>query len=158
MPLTLTVLAHYKQSKRFGIETGISYMRLVSDFEKDTNKTVTRGQLQTVHYLGIPVKGMYNFATVKGWNLYGNIGATMGIPIHSQFNKNEYPREMTDTNVPWLWSLSTGVGLQYNITPHIGIFTEPSMLYYLPTRSNLETYCTEHPFTFSLPVGIKFIW
>lgn len=158
MPLTLTVLAHYKQSKRFGIETGISYMRLVSDFEKDTNKTITRGQLQTVHYLGIPVKGMYNFATVKGWNLYGNLGVTMGIPIHSQFNTNEYPREMTDTNVPWLWSLSTGVGLQYNITPHIGIFTEPSMLYYLPTRSNLETYCTEHPFTFSLPVGIKFIW
>ena len=158
MPLTLTLLAHYKQSKRFGIETGISYMRLVSDFEKDTNKTITRGQLQTIHYLGVPIKGIYNFATIKGWNLYGNLGVTMEIPIHSQFNTNEYPRDKANTKVPWLWSLSTGAGLQYNITPHIGIFAEPSVLYYLPTHSGLETYCTEHPFTFSLPVGIKVIW
>ena len=158
MPVTLTLLAHYKHSKHLGIETGISYMRLVSDFEKDTNNTVTRGHLQTIHYLGIPIKGIYNLVTIKGWNLYGNLGGTMGIPIHSQFNTSGFSQDTTNIHVPLLWSFSTGLGLQYNITPHIGIFTEPSMLYYLPTRSNLETYCTEHPFTFSLPVGIKFIW
>lgn len=158
MPATLTLLAHYTQSKRLGIETGVSYMRLVSDFEKDTNKTVTRGQLQTIHYLGIPIKGIYNLVTIKGWNLYGNLGATMGIPIHSQFNTSGFPQDTTNIHVPLLWSFSTGLGLQYNITPHIGIFAEPSIQYYLPSHSGLETYCTEHPYTFSLPLGIKISW
>lgn len=158
MPATLTLLAHYTQSKRLGIETGVSYMRLVSDFEKDTNKTVTRGHLQTIHYLGIPIKGIYNLVTIKGWNLYGNLGATMGIPIHSQFNTSGFPQDTTNIHVPLLWSFSTGLGLQYNITPHIGIFAEPSIQYYLPSHGDLETYCTEHPYTFSLPLGIKISW
>lgn len=158
MPLTLTLLAHYKQSKRLGIETGVSYMRLVSDFEKDTNKTITRGQLQTIHYLGIPVKGIYNLVTIKGWNLYGNLGATMGIPIHSQFNTSGFSQDTTNIHVPLLWSFSTGLGMQYNITSHIGIFAEPSVQYYLPSHSGPETYCTEHPYTFSLPLGIKISW
>ena len=158
MPATLTLLAHYTQSKRFGIETGVSYMRLVSDFEKDTNNTVTRGHLQTIHYLGIPVKGIYNLVTIKGWNLYGNLGATMGIPIHSQFNTSGFSQDTTNIHVPLLWSFSTGLGLQYNITPHIGIFAEPSIQYYLPSHGGLETYCTEHPYTFSLPLGIKISW
>ena len=158
MPVTLTLLARYTPSKRLGIETGISYMRLVSDFEKDTNKTITRGQLQAIHYLGIPVKGIYNLVTIKGWNLYGNLGATMGIPIHSQFNTSGFPQDTTNIHVPLLWSFSTGLGLQYNITPHIGIFAEPSIQYYLPSHGGLETYCTENPYTFSLPLGIKISW
>lgn len=158
MPVTLTLLANYKHSKHLGIETGISYMRLVSDFEKDTNKTVTRGQLQAIHYLGIPIKGIYNLVTIKGWNLYGNLGATMGIPIHSQFNTSGFPQDTTNIHVPLLWSFSTGLGMQYNITSHIGIFAEPSVQYYLPSHSGPETYCTEHPYTFSLPLGIKISW
>lgn len=158
MPVELTLRAHYKHSKRFGVETGISYMRLVSDFEKDTNKTITRGQLQAIHYLGIPVKGIYNLVTIKGWNLYGNLGATMGIPIHSQFNTSGFSQDTTNIHVPLLWSFSTGLGLQYNITPYIGIFAEPSIQYYLPSHSGPETYCTEHPYTFSLPLGIKISW
>ena len=164
MPIVLTLSAHRDLSKRFGVETGISYIRLVSDFEKDSSHTISREPLQTIHYVGIPVKGIYNVLTVNKLNLYGNLGVTMEIPVHSTFNKNgilHNTNESLDTaniRVPLQWSLSTGFGLQYSITPNIGIFAEPSIRYYIPTTSKLETYCTEHPSTFSLPVGIKFIW
>ena len=164
MPIVLTLSAHRDLNKRFGVETGISYIRLVSDFEKDSSHTISREPLQTIHYVGIPVKGIYNVLTVNKLNLYGNLGVTMEIPVHSTFNKNgilHNTNESLDTaniRVPLQWSLSTGFGLQYSITPNIGIFAEPSIRYYIPTTGKLETYCTEHPFTFSLPVGIKFIW
>ena len=164
MPIVLTLSAHRDLNKRFGVETGISYIRLVSDFEKDSSQIISREPLQTIHYVGIPVKGIYNVLTVNKLNLYGNLGVTMEIPIHSTFNKNgilHNTNESLDTaniRVPLQWSLSTGLGLQYSITPNIGIFAEPSIRYYIPPTGKLETYCTEHPFTFSLPVGIKFIW
>lgn len=164
MPIVLTLSAHCDLNKRFGVETGISYIRLVSDFEKDSSQIISREPLQTIHYVGIPVKGIYNVLTVTKLSLYGNLGVTMEIPIHSTFNKNgilHNTNESLDTaniRVPLQWSLSTGLGLQYSITPNIGIFAEPSIRYYIPTTGKLETYCTEHPFTFSLPLGIRFTW
>lgn len=164
MPITLTLMAHYRQSKHLGFEAGLSYIRLVSDFETRKDSIVNREPLQTIHYIGIPVKGMYHIHNAKGWNLYGNLGFAMNIPVRSQFNEKGLLHDATksintvNTHIPLLWSVSTGFGLQYNLTPNIGIFAEPSVLYYIPTRSGLETYCTEHPFTFSLPVGIRFIW
>ena len=164
MPVTLTLMAHYRQSKHLGVEAGLSYIRLVSDFETKKDSTVNREPLQTIHYVGIPVKGIYHIYNAKGWNLYGNLGFAMNIPVRSQFNEKGLLHDgkesisRTYSHIPLLWSVSTGFGLQYNLTPNIGIFAEPSVLYYIPTRSGLETYCTEHPFTFSLPVGIRFIW
>jgi hypothetical protein len=29
---------------------------------------------------------------------------------------------------------------------------------YIPMKTDIETYRTEHPFTFSLPLGIRFTW
>ena len=164
MPITLTLMAHYRQSKHLGFEAGLSYIRLISDFETRKDSIVNREPLQTIHYIGIPIKGMYHIHNAKGWNLYGNLGFAMNIPVRSQFNEKGLLHDATksintvNTHIPLLWSVSTGFGLQYNLTPNIGIFAEPSVLYYIPTRSGLETYCTEHPFTFSLPVGIRFIW
>lgn len=164
MPIALSLTAHCKLNERFGVETGLSYLRLNSDFEKDSSQIISREPLQTIHYIGIPVKGIYNVLSVKNLSLYGKFGVTMEIPVHSTFNKNGILHNTTesldtaDISVPLQWSVGTGFGLQYAITPKLGVFTEPSVRYYLPTNSALETYCTEHPFSFSLPVGIKFIW
>lgn len=159
MPLTVTLAVHYKQSERFGFESGLSYIRLNSEFKNEINGNLSKDTLQIVHYLGIPVKCIYNMCTVKGWSLYGNLGFTMGIPIHSRLNTKIFTPEISETNtsvqVPWLWSVSAGIGLQYNVTRNIGIFAEPGVLYYIPKNNNVETYCTEHPFSFALPLGIK---
>ena len=40
MPITLTLTAHYRQSKRLGVEAGLSYIRLVSDFETKKDSIV----------------------------------------------------------------------------------------------------------------------
>ena len=163
MPITWSLAIRYKLNNHFGLESGLSYSRLTSDFEMGSNGNTINEQ-QTIHYLGIPVKGIYNIYSKRGWNLYGSLGLMTEIPIHSPLKSSYYlhgvleATDKTTIRVPWQWSAGTGLGLQYNLTPNIGLFAEPSLQYYIPTGSNVETYRTEHPFTFSLPLGIRFTW
>ena len=163
MPINFSLALKYRLNHRFALETGLSYSRLKSEFEMGSNGNTINEQ-QTIHYLGIPVKGIYNIYNRKTWSLYGSIGVTMELPIHSPLNTSYYLHgtlkgtDRTTIRAPWQWSVGTGLGLQYNFTPNIGLFGEPSLQYYIPTGSGIETYRTEHPFTFSLPLGIRFTW
>ena len=163
MPVTFSLALKYKLNSRFGLETGLSYSRLKSEFEIGTDGNAIREQ-QAIHYLGIPLKGTYNIYNVRRWNLYGSLGAKLEIPVYAPFSTSYFVNGMKELeeksilHVPLQWSVGTGLGLQYNLTPNIGFFAEPSLQYFFPTGSNIETYRTEHPFTFSLPIGIRITW
>ena len=163
MPVNFSLALKYRLSNRFAIETGLNYNRMKSDFEMGSNGNTINEQ-QTIHYLGIPMKGIYNMYDGKAWTLYGSLGVTTEIPVYSRLGTSYYLHGMlkatdkTTIHAPWQWSVGTGLGLQYNFTPNIGLFAEPSLQYYIPTGSSVETYRTEHPFTFSLPLGIRFTW
>lgn len=51
-----------------------------------------------------------------------------------------------------------GLGAQYNVTPYLGIYLEPSIQYFFNNGSSIKTYRTEHPFEFTLPLGVRFHW
>ena len=163
MPVTFSLALKYKLNSRFGLETGLSYSRLKSEFEIGTDGNAIREQ-QAIHYLGIPLKGTYNLYNVRRCNLYGSLGAKLEIPVYAPFSTSYFVNGMKELeeksilHAPLQWSVGTGLGLQYNLTPNIGFFAEPSLQYYIPTGSNIETYRTEHPFTFSLPIGIRITW
>jgi RNA polymerase sigma-70 factor (ECF subfamily) len=163
MPFTWSLAMRYTLSNRFGLESGLNYSRLTSDFEMGTDGNVICEQ-QSIHYLGIPVKGIFNIYNKKAWSLYGSLGLTMEIPVHAPLNTSYYlhgtleATDKTTIRAPWQWSVGTGLGLQYNFTPNIGLFAEPSLQYYIPAGTQVETYRTEHPFTFSLPLGFRFTW
>ena len=163
MPINFSMALKYKLNHRFALETGLSYSRLKSEFEMGSNGNTINEQ-QTIHYLGIPVKGIYNIYNRKAWSFYGSLSVTTEIPVYSPLNTSYYlhgileATEKTTIRAPWQWSVGSGLGLQYNLTPSIGFFVEPSLQYFIPTSSSIETYRTEHPFNFSLPLGIRFTW
>ena len=163
MPVTWSLALRHQPTRRFGWETGLSYSRLASDFEMGENENVISEQ-QTVHYVGIPVKGTYNVYDNRRWSLYGSLGMAVDIPVRAVLKTDYYVQglfeatDRTTIHAPWQFSTTLGLGLQYHLTPTIGLFAEPSLLYYIPTKSHIETYRTEHPFSFSLPLGIRFSW
>ena len=163
MPFTWSLALKYRLNHRFGLESGLNYSRLTSDFEMGTDGNTIREQ-QTIHYLGIPMKGIINMYSGKRWSIYGSLVMTVEIPVrstlHSDFYVNGQYEASDDTSLslPWQFSPTLGLGLQYHLTPNIGLFVEPSLQYYIPMKTDIETYRTEHPFTFSLPLGIRFMW
>ena len=175
MPVTWSLALKYRLDNRFGLESGLGYSRLTSDFEIGADgRSATEGDAclgkntirehQTIHYLDIPVKGIYNMYGGKRWGIYGSLGLTTEIPVHSTLQSDFYVNgqyeasDKTTIRAPWQFSTTFGLGLQYHLTPNVGFFAEPSLQYYIPMQSDIETYRTEHPFTFSLPLGIRFTW
>ena len=163
MPVTWSLALKYRLNHRFGLESGLGYSRLTSDFEMGAGGNTIR-EHQTIHYLGIPMKGIYNMYGGRLWNIYGSLGLTTEIPVHSTLHSDFYVNgqyevgDKTAIHAPWQLSTTFGLGLQYHLTPNVGFFAEPSLQYYIPMQSDIETYRTEHPFSFSLPLGIRFTW
>lgn len=163
MPLTWSLSLTYKLNHHWGFETGLKYSKLTSEFEKGTDGN-TINERQVIHYLGIPLKGVYHLYDNNRWSVYGAAGFTIEKPVYSPLYTDYYVRgrlelnDKTTIHAPWQLSTSFGVGLQYHITPYVGFFVEPSMQYYIPMKTNIETYHTEHPFSFTLPLGIRFTW
>ena len=163
MPITWSLALRYKLNSKFGLETGVSYCHLKSEFEIGSNGNAFNEQ-QTIHYLGIPLKGLYNIYNGRQWSIYGSMGVNMEIPVYAPLNTDYYlngkkeATEKSTLNAPLQWSVGTGLGLQYNLTRNLGFFVEPSLQYYIPTGGSIETYRTEHPFTFSVPLGIRITW
>ncbi len=163
MPVTWSLALKYRLNHRFGLESGFNYSRLTSDFETGADGNTIREQ-QIVHYLGIPMKGIYNMYGGKLWNIYGSLGLTTEVPVRSTLRSDFFVDGQYETSdkttilAPWQFSTTFGLGLQYHLTPNVGFFAEPSLQYHIPTSTDIETYRTEHPFSFSLPLGIRFTW
>ena len=163
LPFTFSLALQHRLTKRWSIESGLSYTLLSSQF---TTGEPFAGIIdrQEIHYIGIPVKASFSWLNSKEWNLYTSLGFTMDIPVYSSvtsdfvLNGASLLHQKESINVPLQWSTGIGVGFQYNITPYFGIFAEPSFQYYIPDGSNIKTYRTEHPYNFTLPIGFRFSW
>ena len=106
MPVNFSLALKYRLSNRFAIETGLNYSRMRSDFEMGSNGNTINEQ-QTIHYLGIPVKGICNIYNRKMWSLYGSLGVTTEIPVYSRLGTSYYlhgtleTTDKTTIRAPW---------------------------------------------------------
>ena len=163
LPLTYSLSLRYQANKRIGLESGLQYTRLNSLFQ--TGEGINRiDEKQRIEYLGVPLKVSYRIWSGKHVGIYTTAGVTLEIPVKStvktDYILNNQPelRNSHHLDVPLQWSTGIGIGVQYNITPSISIFTEPGVQYYIPDGSGIETYRTQHPFTITIPAGLRFTW
>ena len=146
IPLSLNASATLSFTDRWMITTGIRYTYLHSDI---TNLRDLRQYCQEIHYIGIPVKVSWTFWRSSRLNSYISAGTTIEFPISGSVAGKPL-------DVPYQWSAGMGIGLQYDITPHIGIYIEPEMSRYFDNKGNVETIRSERPLTLTLPIGIRF--
>ena len=163
LPLTYSLSLRYQASKRIGLESGLQCTRLNSLFQ--TGEGINRiDEKQRIDYLGVPLKVSYRIWSGKHVGIYTSAGVTLEIPVKStvttEYILNSQPqlRDNHHLDVPLQWSTGIGIGVQYNITPSISIFAEPGVQYYIPDGSGFETYRTQHPFTITIPAGLRFTW
>lgn len=160
LPITVGASVRFPLSKQFAIETGLNYTLLSSDLKAGENSHYT--QEQKLHYLGIPVKGSWMFFDRKYVTLYLSAGGAMEKCVSGKL-KNTYivegktmETETSDLDVkPLQWSVTSAVGVQFNATPHFGIYAEPGVSYYFDDGSEVQTIRKEKPFNFNLQLGFR---
>lgn len=162
MPFTISMATQYRFNNHLGIESGLSYTLLSSQFiTGESNVGIIENQ--KIHYLGIPLKVSYTWLNSKHWDIYSSAGFTFEFPVNATFltdyrlHKSLYFKTES-FKAPCQWSVSLGAGVQYNIGSHFGIFIEPNAQYFIPNGSEIETYRTEHPFAITLPIGVRCRW
>lgn len=133
-------------NKYLSLESGLVYTYLSSDV---TMKLSGR-QHQQLHYLGIPLKLSASIAEGERWRFYADMGTMLE---HSLYGKRGTKNlHLND----WQWSLGGGLGLQYKLTDHMGLYLEPGVNYYFSNGSEVPSLRTESPFTFNLQIGVRF--
>ena len=163
LPITLQILLSRLLSKRLSVETGLSYTQLNSTCTSGSPQAFIQEQ-QRLRYLGIPLRLGWQWYSKAHLSLYSSAGIMLEWPIHNRVNTlhqangiNTFQKKTT-LDVPIQWSSTFGLGLQYDFTPHLGFYIEPSLQYFFDDGSDIQSYRTEHPLQITLPLGVRVHW
>lgn len=160
VPLTIGLDVRYLISPRISLMGGVRYTSLYSEF-KMGNSYLHIDKDQHVNYLGFLLGANYQLWKYRSLNIYGSASIMYEIPLrstlHTVYFRDDVVQEEENKRISVgnQWSMGAGLGVQYDITRSVGIFVEPNMQYFFQRENDIETWRTMHPFTFSLPVGIR---
>ena len=162
-PITFGLSMTKTINRNWNMETGLQYSLLKSEFILGEDDYYIQKR-QKIHYLGIPLRLSYKWFGANRWTAYTSVGIIMNIPLSGKTDE----QYVTGTVVPYSdswhftpqfqWTVGTGVGLQYNFANNWGVYLEPTFSWHIPNGSTMHTIWTEHPFTITVPFGIRFTW
>jgi len=164
MPFVVGLSLSKSLPGRWGIETGIRYTYLRSDFLRESGEGSAE-TIQRVHSVGIPLKCSYHIIGGTRFSLYGQVGLTLDIPVHATLSTtvvgpegDEPVPDRRKVQAPLQWSVEGGLGMQYRLSSTWSLYAEPSFRYYFDPGSGIRTIRQERPLDFSVPLGIRFNW
>lgn len=163
-PVTLGVSVLYNLNERWSLTSGLTYTLLSSElYSGSKTDNHYHHSRQSLHYVGVPLNVNYTVwrnpkisTYVSGGglvekNLWGKL--TTDFVIGDQLET----RNRQDIRVkPLQWSVNSAIGIQYQATPHIGLYAEPGVTYHFKNSSEVETIYKERPFNFNFRLGLRF--
>jgi len=136
-PVYYGVNGEIKFWSRWAGGIGLGYLRMQSDSRLNSSQNNFRVNTQRA-YLSVPVYLKFNFIDKPKFAVYTSVGHAYDFLIWQQTESfrngtvtdtnNENKEKVNQANV------NAGLGMQFKFTPHIGIFTEGSLMkyYWLP--------------------------
>ena len=160
-PLTVGLMLNRRLGDHWQVGIGLNYQRLTSDMLSG-NTYVSLSQHQVVQYVGLPISVSWHYPLGRHFSTYLSASATISLPLRSTLESvyiidgQPYEPSTERLHPAVQWSTGLGLGLQYDLTPHVGIFAEPGLHYHFNGgKDNVKTWNTEHPLDFNLPLGLR---
>ena len=145
---------------RWSVLTGLEYTRLRSTHSIGRDTLYIKNQ-HTIHYLGVPLGLSYTFWSKGNLNLNASAFCKMEIPVAGILNSEHHNgvaytyQNTLRLKAPVQWSAGAGIGVQYNLTPWMGLYAEPQVRYYFDTGGGVQTIRQVQPVEFTVPFGIR---
>lgn len=162
-PITFGLSMTKTINRNWNVETGLQYSLLKSEFILGEDDYYVQKR-QKIHYLGIPLRLSYKWLGANRWTAYTSAGIILNIPLSGKTDEQYVTGTVTPYSNSWhftppfQWTVGTGVGLQYNFANNWGVYLESTFSWHIPNGSTTRTIWTEHPFTITVPFGIRFTW
>ena len=146
LPVKAGISARIPLSEKLFITTGLDYSLYTSRF----TFTLSGKQTQYVHYLGVPARLDWVFASGKVVDVYLGGGLQGDFCVGATFAGEPLKKDGFSLSL-----LGSG-GIQLNASRRLGFYLEPQLSWQFYTANpTLVTYRSEHPVMFSVATGIR---
>jgi len=155
-PVSVGAAIAYSISKSTSIQSGLTYTYLVTSFDNNTVDSKLH-----LHYVGLPLRIIYNFSQTNKWSFYGSVGTMIEKGIWSVYVQNQnYPNSTITTTVTdkikgWQYSVNSSVGTAYNIQKNTAIYFEPKISYYFDSNQPISIR-TENKLVIGFEGGLRY--
>ena len=147
LPLRIGISAGFPISNTVHLVSGAEYIMYYSVF----NNSDAVGKHQLAHFIGVPLRLDWTFASFKHLDFYAGAGIEGNFCIASTLSGQESIK-----TEPYIAAVGT-VGAMYRICPSIGLYLEPVATFSRIGRfQDLKTYGTQHPLSVSVSTGLRF--
>ena len=156
MPIRLGVNFRCNISPRWSITTGVNYSYLHSTYTVE-GQAETLGD-QKLHYIGIPLTANYTVWQSNHLSLYVSAGVTAEKLLKGKRSLSITGNDNDDNSVTekrLQWSTQAAAGVEYNITPYVGLYLEPGVTHHFDNHSSVENIYKDKPWNFSLNFGFR---
>ena len=162
LPLRAGISISWEFAPRWSIESGLSYSWLLSESRTGSDSYYIDSR-QTLHYLGIPLNIGYSIWDNRWLRIYASAGGMVEKCIAGSvrsdyfYGNDRRNTEREDVTVrPLQWSAAASAGFQFRLSPLVGIYLEPGLIYHFDNGSDIETVYSDRPFNFNLNLGLRF--
>lgn len=151
-PMSFGLSVGYNLTPRLTLTTGMVYTYASSDF---TSSAAGDDIIETqrLHYIGVPLSVKYKVWGNSAIHTYAIAGCQADFNVSAKMQTGDITTDADKDRTQW--SVGGAVGIQYNILPHMGIYAEPGVRYYIDNKSSVETIFKEKKLNFNLQLGVR---
>ncbi len=161
-PLSFGLTIRKYFNNRFGVETGLVYTYLSSEYEWENGARYDA--TQQLHYLGIPLNGIVSiWNNHSQWDVYLSAGVMLEKGLRMKSVRNQYFKDYMLTNTEknnidgQQWSLNGSLGISYRIYKDMRLYVEPRIGYYFNDNQPLSIR-TEEPVSIGIGAGLQYVF
>ena len=145
-PRRFGLSARFPISEKLSVTTGLDYSR----YKSSIAYSLSGEKMQTAHYLGIPLRLDWTFASTKRLDFYLGGGLEGDWCIKATFDGEQVQKDGFSASL-----LGAG-GIQFKLTKNLGLYMEPEFNWtFMPEKPVLNTYRSAHPVMFSVTSGLR---
>ena len=163
IPLSFGAGVKFDFTPKWSLGVGVNYSLLSRKFYGEYQKVDASGIIEsstssditnTQHYIGIPVNAFYNIVDSKSVNFYAYAGGAVEKCIADKYALAN--TSITHKEVPAgvQWSANVGIGAEFMIGNHLGLYIDPSLRYYFD-NGQPKSIRTAQPFMLGFEMGLR---
>lgn len=165
IPFSLGLGVRFYLTPKLSLGAGVSYSLLSRTFEGEYQRVSSAGVVEfseignvhhQMHYVGIPVNAYYDIISGENIKFYVFGGGEAEFCVSNKYTLYSSTDIIFRSPVNSIqWSAGAGLGLEFKLSPVLGLYVEPSARYYFHNNQP-KNVRTERPFMANLDAGLRF--
>lgn len=162
LPFSVGVGVNWQFARHWAVGASLRYTNLsrtfVGDYVGDGFRYTQTDIDNHQHWLGIPVNVYFAFVNSSRWRVHVFTGGSMEFLVDNDYLVHGIQKDIHyhQRGARPQFSAGLGLGVEFKITPWLGLYLDPSFRYYFRPDLQPRSLRTIQPLRFDLEAGLRF--